>query len=233
MLDEMNCSSFIGRWSIPVRHSCTLGELAAYFASTRIDGLDMQIIKMQNWDRNRCMKRPRWLFIPPSPAIIDVETALLYPGTGLLEGLNVNEGRGTKFPFKVFGAPWMSVSQMHDAFQALHLPGVSSKPRSYMPTSGLYQSELCHGLELTVSDPLVFRPVQMGLKLIQVISSLYPGYCTERLYKTIANPTGKNHLDKLVGVFQSFDKIKSNQLEDSSLEVLNWKNIMKPFFLYS
>lgn len=30
-LDESNCSSFIGRWSIPIRHSCTLGELALYF----------------------------------------------------------------------------------------------------------------------------------------------------------------------------------------------------------
>jgi len=31
MLEEANCHSFIGRWSIPVRHSCTLGELANYF----------------------------------------------------------------------------------------------------------------------------------------------------------------------------------------------------------
>jgi uncharacterized protein YbbC (DUF1343 family) len=233
MLDEKNCSSFIGRWSIPVRHSCTFGELAAYFASTRIERLDLQIVKMQSWDRNRCTIRPPWLFVPPSPAITDVETTLLYPGTGLLEGLNVNEGRGTKFPFKVFGAPWTRASQIHDAFEALHLPGVSSKACSYMPTSGLYQSEVCYGLELTVSDPLIFRPVQMGLKLIQVISSLYPGYCTERLYKTIANPTGESHLDKLTGVFQCFDKIKSNQLGDSGLAVSNWKSVMKPFLLYS
>jgi len=31
MLDEAHCSSFIGRWNIPLRHSCTLGELALYF----------------------------------------------------------------------------------------------------------------------------------------------------------------------------------------------------------
>ena len=35
MLDEKNCSSFIGRWDIPIRHSCTLGELATYFSVSR------------------------------------------------------------------------------------------------------------------------------------------------------------------------------------------------------
>jgi uncharacterized protein YbbC (DUF1343 family) len=172
------------------------------------------------------------LFIPPSPAITDPETAFLYPGIGLLEGINVNEGRGTKFPFKVFGAPWMSSSQMHDAFEDLHLPGIKTKPCSYTPTSDLYQSALCHGLELTVNNPFAFRPVQAGLKLIQLISSLYPEYCTERLYKTVANPTGKSHLDKLTGVFACFDKIKTNELENSSLVVPNWKEAIKPSLFY-
>ena len=233
MLDETSCSSFIGRWSIPVRHSCTLGELACYFASTRIEHLDLQIINVQNWGRNQCTTRPSWLFIPPSPALADVETALLYPGTGLLEGISVNEGRGTKFPFKVFGAPWMDASEIRDAFEGLHLPGVSSKTYSYTPTSGPYQCELCHGLELTVSDPVVFRPVQTGLKLIHVIASLYPGYCAERLYKTAVNPTGESHLDRLTGVFHSFETIKNNQLEFSHMAASNWGETIKPFLLYS
>ena len=233
MLDEVNCSSFIGRWSIPIRHSCTLGELAIYFASTRVEHLDLQIFKVQNWDRNQCTMRLTWLFIPPSPAITDPETTLLYPGTGLLEGINVNEGRGTKFPFKVFGAPWIDASQMHDAFESLHLPGVSSKACAYTPTSGLYQSELCHGLELTVSDPIVFRPVHTGLKLIQVIASLYPEYCTERLYKTVANPTGKGHLDRLTGVFQSFETISNEPFEYLDPAASDWQEIIKPFLLYS
>ncbi|MCG7860467.1 DUF1343 domain-containing protein, partial [Flavihumibacter sediminis] len=44
MLDENQCSSFIGRWSIPIRHSCTLGELALYFAATRLPELDVKVI---------------------------------------------------------------------------------------------------------------------------------------------------------------------------------------------
>ena len=105
MLDEPNCSSFIGRWSIPIRHSCSLGELANYFAATRINGLSLQIIKVQNWSRKEAAGNAKWLFVSPSPAIRDADTALLYPGIGLLEGINVNEGRGTQYPFKILGAP--------------------------------------------------------------------------------------------------------------------------------
>jgi len=68
-----------------------------------------------------------WLFIPPSPAIRDATTTLFYPGLGLMEGINVNEGRGTQFPFKIFGAPWMNASQIHDAFQKLQVPGINAK----------------------------------------------------------------------------------------------------------
>ena len=80
MLDEVNCSSFIGRWSIPVRHSCSLGELANYFAATRIKGLDLQISKVQNWSREQAARNAKWFFVPPSPAIPDADTAFLYPG---------------------------------------------------------------------------------------------------------------------------------------------------------
>ena len=69
MLDEANCSSFIGRWSIPIRHSCSLGELANYFAATRIKGLDLQISKVQNWNREQAARNAKWFFVPPSPAI--------------------------------------------------------------------------------------------------------------------------------------------------------------------
>lgn len=230
MLDEVRCSSFIGRWSIPIRHSCTFGELGYYFASTKTTNLDLQIIKLQNWKREKSIKQPN--FIPPSPAITDQETALLYPGMGLLEGINVNEGRGTRFPFKIFGAPWMNASQMHAAFQTLQLSGVSAKPRSYTPSSGLYVNEQCHGLELSVPNASVFRPVQMGLKLIEIISSLYPEYCGERLYKTAANPTGENHLDKLTGVSRSFEKIRNREIANPGMIMPAWKETMQPYLLY-
>ena len=232
MLDQQNCSSFIGRSNIPVRHSCTLGELANYFSATRIKNLDLKIIKVQNWNREQVIKEVNCFFVPPSPAITDVETALLYPGTGLLEGINVNEGRGTETPFKIFGAPWINASELHNWFRSLQMAGIDTQPISYKPISGLYTNELCHGLKLSITDASKFHPVKMGIQLIHLVISLYPSHCAERFYKTNVNPTGKNHLDKLTGVYQSLEKMKNGQVPETTLSHPGWKEIIQPHLLY-
>lgn len=232
LLDETNCSSFIGRWSIPIRHSCTLGELANYFAAARMEDLDLKIINVQNWNRKKAVRQSEWLFVPPSPAINDAETTLLYLGMGLLEGINVNEGRGTEHPFKIFGAPWINADQIHDTFQNLKLLGIIAQPFSYRPHSGLYANEDCHGLQLKITDTSLFRPVCAGLQILQLVSSLYPSHCKERLYKTVANPSGENHLDRLTGVYHSFEKIKNNSISDFNLDITKWKAIVNPYLLY-
>lgn len=232
MLDEKNCSSFIGRWNIPLRHSCTPGELAKYFAATRIENLSLQIIKVKNWERTQVTKEVEWFFTPPSPAITDIETVLLYPGMGLLEGINVNEGRGTEIPFKIFGAPWINSLQLHNLFQALQLPGINSQPVSYIPTTGMYSNETCNGLQFTVTDVSAFFPVRTGLHLLHLITSMHLDSCKERLYTTRANPSGKNHLDKLTGVFQSFEKIKRGQLLLTDAIRSKWQESIRPYLLY-
>lgn len=232
MLDEQNCSSFIGRWNIPVRHSCTLGELANYFSATKIKGLDLNIVKVQNWIREETAKSVTWFFVPPSPAITDVETALLYPGMGLLEGINVNEGRGTSTPFKILGAPWINASDLQKKFLSLSIPGISSRPVTYKPLSGMYMNEPCHGLQLSVTDAGSFRPVNTVFQLICMLLFLYPGLCAERFYKTNVNPSGKNHLDKLTGLYQSFHKLKSGQITEADYNNTRWKEIIQPYLLY-
>lgn len=232
MLDEKNCSSFIGRWSIPVRHSCTMGELASYFYHTRIKNLNLQIIKAQNWNRNQIAKEVDWYFIPPSPAITDIETALLYPGIGLLEGINVNEGRGKEIPFKIFGAPWINALQLQKEFQSLSLKGINTQTISYKPLTGLYANEICNGLQFSVTDNSTFKPVYTGIQLIHLIISLYPDNCKERLYVTRANPSGKNHLDKLTGVYNSFEKIKRGELLQLKNSGIEWEKTIEPYLLY-
>lgn len=230
MLDEENCSSFIGRWSIPVRHSCTFGELGNYFSKTKINNLNLETIKIQNWKREQTGKVAEWFFNPPSPAITDIETALLYPGMGLLEGINVNEGRGTETPFKIFGAPWINAQQLNDTFQKLKIAGIKSQAVSYTSSSGLYANEVCNGLNFFVTEASQFHSVSMGIKLIYLIISFYPDQCKERLYVTRANPSGKNHLDKLTGVYQTFEKIKSGVLPETRLT--NWKETIRHYLLY-
>ena len=232
MLDEKNCSSFIGRWDIPIRHSCSLGELAIYFVATKIKDINLDVIKVQNWNRKHTATEAGWHFVPTSPAIQDIETALLYPGMGLLEGINVNEGRGTDSSFKVMGAPWIDAEQLHIAFNNLQLPELKNTVINYTPDWGLYAGEVCHGLQFSATNSHSFYPVETGLQLLQLIISLYPEYCTERLYPTVANPTGSGHLDKLTGIYQSFEKIKKGELILAKLQPATWNEIIQPYLLY-
>lgn len=232
MLDEENCSSFIGRWKIPIRHSCTLGELANYFISSKKLNLDLTIIKVENWNRNESIIESNWNFIPTSPAIRNKETALLYPGMGLLEGINVNEGRGSDYPFKIIGAPWINSEILLHEFQSLSLPGILCQEYVYTPLDSLYKNEICKGIKLSVTDPSLFQPVLMGLEIIKLLLNLFTENCKEKNYPTVANPTGEKHLDKLIGIPDSFEKIKSGEIMDHYHEGSNWEKIINPFLLY-
>ena len=228
MLDEKNCSSFIGRWNIPLKHACTLGELAKYFAATKIKGLDIDVIKLLNYTRQQLHDVE---FTPTSPAIRDLETAMLYPGTGLLEGINVNEGRGTDKAFKICGAPWMKHEALKMELEKQDLPGLTLSTISYTPEAGMYAGEFCNGLQLHIQDADVFCAVKTGITLLQSIMQLHPQHITERLYPTLANPGGSQHLDKLLGVHNAFLKLQHGETFETAIAE-EWEMMMGAFLLY-
>jgi len=213
MLDEKNCASFIGRWSIPVRHSCTLGELATYFSKKKIQDLDLKIVPVKNWDRGGVTKD----FYPTSPAIQNIKTALVYPGMGLLEGINVNEGRGTDKPFLQFGAPWINAEELKVELKNKKITGIDLNPSSYVPVDSLYKNETCYGLELNLTDANKFQPVAFGAHLISTLFKLFPFELKERSYITNVNPTGDGHLDKLLGIKNAFGLFRSNAPVESNV----------------
>ena len=206
MLDEKACASFIGRWSIPIRHSCTLGELANYFANKKVKGLDLRIVQVKNWNRIQITNH----FYPTSPAIKNISTALVYPGMGLLEGINVNEGRGTDNPFVQFGAPWINAEELQTEIKYKKITGIETKPCSYLPANSLYKNEKCYGLELHLTDANKFHPVAFAVHLISTLFKLFPFEIKERAYITNVNPTGGGHLDKLLGIKNAFELLRSN-----------------------
>ncbi len=229
MLEEKTCSSFIGRWSIPVRHCCTLGELATYFSATRKIDIDLEVVRVKNWNRNQLTAASS--FTPTSPAIATLATALCYPGMGLLEGITVNEGRGTPHPFTCFGAPWISNSFLLEKIEQQNLPGIKFSEIQYTPSGSLFSGEHCFGLSLTVTDDHAFMPVRTGITIIQQLLELYPGQCQERLYKTIANPSGEKHLDKLLGIENSILELKDGKQVTTDL-TNEWEERITPFLLY-
>ncbi|CAF2929632.1 unnamed protein product [Rotaria sp. Silwood2] len=202
MLDTTT-ASFLGRWPLPVRHSCTLGELALYFNTTQNINAHLEVIPCSGWNRNMFQKD--WLlpFVPTSPAIKCFESMLFYPGVCLLEATNVSEGRGTAVPFGIIGAPWMDGTAVAIAFNQLKQDGVKATDTSYTPMDGKYKHQLCHGIKLELSSPKDVQPVITSLLLIKLIHTMYPDHFQWRPYPTNVNPTGDLHLDRLLGIANS------------------------------
>jgi uncharacterized protein YbbC (DUF1343 family) len=199
ILDESTQSSFVGRWAIPVRYSMTIGELAAMWNEWKGIGADLRIVQCEGWRRGQHWPELGLPFVPPSPAMRDYETALLYPGTCLFEGTNLSEGRGTAAPFRQAGAPWMDGRAWSDVFNALGLPGVRAQAVTFVPDSRKHGGERCGGVRLEVSDTRAIRPVATGLHLVGLAHRLHPEQFQWDPYPTAANPGGGGHFDRLIG----------------------------------
>ncbi|MEO0129016.1 MAG: DUF1343 domain-containing protein, partial [candidate division WOR-3 bacterium] len=104
--------SFVGLYSIPVRHGLTIGEICNMINIEENIGADLEIIKIEGWKRKFYFPDCSLKWTVPSPNMPSFETALVYPGMCLLEGTNVSEGRGTTRPFEIFGAPWIKEEKL-------------------------------------------------------------------------------------------------------------------------
>lgn len=238
MLDESQAASFIGRWRMPIRHSLTIGELALFWQKERFDKtLNLSVYKVQNWKREQFFQDLGRPFVPSSPAISSVETLLTYQALCFLEGLNVSEGRGTAFPFRVCGAPWMDGLVLAKAFNKSGLEGVKARPFSFIPSEGLYKNQACQGIMLHVLDASVFRPIYVGLFLVGLLKKLYSEQLQWTNYPTHVNKTGARHFDLLTGTPRVREALEADvdqffgQIQDLT-GVEDWRTRVEAFLLY-
>lgn len=198
-LDEASVASFVGRWSMPVRHSLTIGELARLWNAERRLGVDLTVVPCDGWARTQLWSATGLPFVPTSPSMPTFEAALVYPGTCFFEGTNLSEGRGTTTPFRVIGAPWLQAQAVVDQFNAQTHPGVAARAVQFTPMNSKYSGELCQGVMLHVLDAPPLRPVKAGLQLLATIIALHPQDFTWLPYPTAANGPGYGHFDLLIG----------------------------------
>ncbi len=167
-------ASFVGRFPLPIRHGMTTGELARYFCDHGGVTCDLTVVPMEGWTRETWFDETGLPWVPPSPNMPDLETALLYPGTCLVEGTNVSEGRGTTRPFHLCGAPWVDPYALADALNAEGLPGVRWRPAWFTPMFNKYAGERCAGVQTHVLDRETFKPVLAGVALLKHLRRLHP-----------------------------------------------------------
>jgi uncharacterized protein YbbC (DUF1343 family) len=149
-----------------MRHGMTIGELAMYFNDAGQLGAKIEVVKMQGWSREWYGDQTGVPWVLPSPNIPTVDSAVVYPGTVLLEGTNISEGRGTTRPFELVGAPWADPESVSRDLQALDLPGVHFRPALFEPTFHKGAGQSCGGCQIHVTDRTRFRAVETGVAII-------------------------------------------------------------------
>jgi len=165
--------SFIGIAPIPMRYGLTAGELAEYFNTKYSLGAEVQVYPLEGWKREMWFDETGLYWIPPSPNIPTLTTALIYVGSVLIEGTNLSEGRGTTKPFEYIGAPWIKPVDLAKKMNKLNLPGVFFRPVRFTPYTSKYSGKNCGGVHVCVVNRNTFKPIETILHLIKLIKNDY------------------------------------------------------------
>ena len=166
--------SFVGQYAIPMRHGLTVGELARLFNEHFGIGAKLEVVTMDGWRRASYGDEAGAPWVMPSPNMPTLDTAIVYPGTVLLEGTLASEGRGTTRPFEVVGAPWVHAESFADRLNSHGLPGVVFRPMVFEPTFQKHHGATCGGCQIHVTDRAVFRPVVTGVAVIEELRRANP-----------------------------------------------------------
>ena len=166
--------SFVGEAEIPMRHGLTIGELAGFFNRRCGLNAELVVVPMEGWRRDQYFDDTGRLWVPPSPNMQAVQTAVVYPGQVLLEGTNLSEGRGTTVPFEVLGAPFIEPGEFCEQLQSLKLAGVRFLPIRFTPTFDKWAGQSCGGVSIHVTDRAVFRSYEMTVRILKLCRENYP-----------------------------------------------------------
>lgn len=196
--------SFEGYHLVPVRHGLTIGEYAIMINEMGwvkdLKRVDLTVVPMINWKRTKWFDDMDHPWVKPTPELMDLETNLAYTGFGLIEGTNLNDGRGTDRPYLRVGAPWLSGQHLAERLLKYNLPGIKLRVVQYVPRHRqgekmipLYDGELCSGIDIEITDKNQFDPLASATTVIILASQLYP-----REFKWADN----DRMDKLYGYNQ-------------------------------
>ena len=140
--------SGIGIQPIPIVHGLTLGEYAQMlngegWLKNKVK-CKITVIKNANYSHDMEYVLP----VKPSPNLNTAQSILLYPSTCLFEGIYLNHGRGTQFPFTVIGAPYLKGIYKF-SYTPTGIKGMAETP--------IFKDQVCYGIDLRNYDTNVLR----------------------------------------------------------------------------
>jgi uncharacterized protein YbbC (DUF1343 family) len=240
--------SFVGAGALPMRHGLTLGELGLWFVDSLALDVDYRVVEMQGW-RADAAPGYGWpsgerSWVNPSPNAPNLWMARCYPGTVMLEGTTLSEGRGTTRPLELLGAPDIDPRMLVATLQELApgwLAGCTLRTCWFEPTFHKHSGRLCAGLQVHVEDGRydheAFRPwrlVALAFKALRVLQPDYPlwrdfpyEYESGRLAIDLINggPLLREWVDDAAATPADLDAL-------AAADELAWREARRPYLLY-
>ncbi len=233
---EPRHASFVGQFAIPTRHSMTLGELAKLFNEHFGLGCDLDVVKMDGWERSHWLDQTDAPWVMPSPNIPTLDSATVFPGTVHFEGTQLSEGRGTTRPFELVGAPYVDPEKYARNLNERELPGVYFRSCIFRPTFQKHAEISCGGVQVHVLDREKFEPVITGITMVKIAYELYPNEFRwkEPPYEYVYD---RNPFDVIAGTSSIREAIEAGSsiaaLEESWKEDLEvFRRVRESYLLY-
>jgi uncharacterized protein YbbC (DUF1343 family) len=189
---EGNClrpgwESFVGAGPLPMRHGLTLGELGHWFVQQLDLDVEYRVVGLEGWEPDAApgfgwpLGERTW--VNPSPNAPNLWMARCYPGTVMLEGTTLSEGRGTTRPLELFGAPDLEPARLVETMESIApqwMQGCRLRPCWFEPTFHKHAGALCAGLQIHCEDRSydhrAFRPWRVQALAFKALRRLRPGY---------------------------------------------------------
>jgi uncharacterized protein YbbC (DUF1343 family) len=190
----------VGKKEIVQQHGMTVGELARYYNGEFLPTdagrpVDLTVVACRDWSPSAFAAETDVPWVLPSPNMPTPDTALVYPGTGLFEGVaTLSEGRGTTRPFELIGGPDFDY-HWSDRLNAAGLPGVRFREAYFVPTFNKFTNVTCAGVEVKVTDRHAYDPIRTAVTML-VEARKYPAFAWR--YDT-SDPQRPYWVDKLSG----------------------------------
>jgi len=175
--------SFVGAGALPMRHGLTLGEAGTWFVRTLGLEVDYHVVEMRGWNAAGGWPDGERTWVNPSPNAANLSMARCYPGTVMLEGTTLSEGRGTTRPLELLGAPDLDAGLLLEKMNALEpqwMRGCRPRRCWFEPTFQKHAGRLCAGLQIHVDGPAyqgaAFRPWRLIALALKALRALRPDY---------------------------------------------------------
>ena len=175
LIDD-DLQSFIGCYTMPIRHGLTLGELATMANGERKLNADLHIIKMKNWSRGDWFDSTGLSWTDPSPNMRGLNAATLYFGLAMIEyAKEYSVGRNTDAPFEQVGAEWIRGAELARFLNDRQVPGVRAYATRFTPSGPPLKDRPLEGVRFVIVNREQFSSVRLGLEVAYALGKLYPG----------------------------------------------------------